>query len=74
MTTEDTRIVLRTDGADDPVADHPDPPADYRQRFRAEKHIRWPPAYGREPFNYGARLAGSQSNPFFTAAIDAAIS
>jgi hypothetical protein len=30
MTTKDTRIVLRTDGADDPIAEHPDQPADYR--------------------------------------------
>ena len=28
MTTEDTRIVLRIDGADDPTVEHPDQPAD----------------------------------------------
>lgn len=29
MTTEDTRIVLRTGGVDDPIVDHPGQPADY---------------------------------------------
>jgi hypothetical protein len=29
MTAEDTRIVLRTGGGDDPIVDHPGQPADY---------------------------------------------
>ena len=29
MTTEDTRIVLRTSGVGDPIVNHPQQPADY---------------------------------------------
>lgn len=29
MTVADTRIVLRTSGADDPIVDHPGQPVDY---------------------------------------------
>ncbi len=38
MTTEDTRIVLRTGGVDDPIVDHhPGQPADYVHADETER-------------------------------------